>query len=107
MMEKYLRVDPGDAKQEMGDTKGYHIIFRILYRLYKYHMNVTIDADGDNAHVTHNKIRALRSYLLYMVYTSIFVDKSAYYVDGIYLRHFIDLWKINEYNQGATFLVYL
>lgn len=50
----------------------------------------------------------MRAYLLYLVVTSIFMDKSATYVGVVYLRYFDDLEKIHEYNWGeGACLVYL
>lgn len=49
----------------------------------------------------------MRAYLLYLVGTTIFVDKSATYVDVFYLRYFEDFKQIHEYNWGATCVAYL
>lgn len=38
---------------------------------------------------------------MYLVGKSIFMDKSAYYVNMVYLRYFIDFERIHEYNWGA------
>lgn len=45
--------------------------------------------------------------LVYMVYMSIFTDKSAYYVDVVYLRYLINLRRIREYNWETSCLIYL
>lgn len=50
---------------------------------------------------------ALKSYFLILVGTSIFMDKSATYVDVVYLKFFMGLEQIHEYNWGETCLVYL
>lgn len=50
---------------------------------------------------------AMRAYLLYLVGTAIFVDKSATYLDVLYLRYFEDIEQIHEYNWGPACLVYL
>lgn len=42
-----------------------------------------------------------------MVDTSMFVDRSATYVDVVYLKYFTDLTAIDEYNLGDVCLVYL
>lgn len=44
---------------------------------------------------------------MYLVDNSIFVDKSSYYVDVVYLRYFIDFKWVHEYNQETIYLVYL
>lgn len=46
---------------------------------------------------------AMRAYLLYLVGTTIFMDKSAIYVDVLYLRYFKDFKWIHEYSWGCLF----
>lgn len=46
-------------------------------------------------------------YLFFLVDTSMFVDTSATYIDVVYLKYFINLIAIHEYNWGAAYLVYL
>lgn len=41
--------------------------FRFLKRLYKYHLDAVIKADGDDVEDAYHKICVLRSYLLYML----------------------------------------
>lgn len=45
--------------------------------------------------------------MLYLVSTTIFVDKSATYVDVVYLRYFDDLERVHKYNLGPACLVYM
>lgn len=45
--------------------------------------------------------------MLYLVDTSIFMDKSATYMNVIYLQYLDDFEAIHEYNWGSTCLVYL
>lgn len=40
----------------------------------------------------------MRAYLLYLIGTAIFMDKSATYTDVIYLWYFEDFELIDEYN---------
>lgn len=107
MIMQYLGFDPDDVQHEKDDTIGCHARFEFLERLYKYHMDVEVEVDDDDAHKIYHIICALRSYLLYLVGMSMFVDKSAYYVDVVYLRYFIDLGGIHEYNWGNSYLVYM
>lgn len=44
---------------------------------------------------------------MYLVGTTIFMSKSATYVDVVYLAYFIDLKRIHEHNWGDTCLVYM
>lgn len=48
----------------------------------------------------------LRSYLIYLIGTFIFVDKGLYHVDMVYLRYCIDSEKIHEYKLETAYLVY-
>lgn len=107
MMVSYLGFDTGKAQHEIDDTRGCHARFSFMVDLYEHHLTVTVDADGDDGHVAYHKVCALRSYLLILVDTSIFMDKSATYVDAIYIRNFIDLKRTPEYNRRVSFLVYL
>lgn len=50
-------------------------------------------------HIAH----AMRAYLLYLVDTAIFMNKSATYADVVYLRYFLDFERIHEYNWGRLF----
>lgn len=61
-------------------------------------MVTTVETDGDDAQVLHHKACSYRSYLMYLVCTSILVDKCVYHVDVVYLRYFIDFKRIHEYN---------
>lgn len=63
--------------------------------------------DGDKEKAGRHKAYAMRAYLLYLVDTTLFVDKSSTYVDVLYLRYFEDSEWIHEYNQEAACLVYL
>lgn len=54
--------------------------------------------DVDAVKVEYHRQCALRCYLLFLVGTSIFVDKSEIYVDVVYLKYFIDLTMIHNYN---------
>lgn len=44
---------------------------------------------------------------LFLVDTSMFVDKNATYVDVVYLKYFIGLKAIHEYNWGTACLIYM
>lgn len=56
-----------------------------------------MDAECD-MQVEHHQTYGLRFYLLFLVGTYMFMDKSATYVDVVYLQYFIDLTTIHEYN---------
>lgn len=49
MMVTYLEVDPSDFQKEMDDTRRCHARFLFLEKLYIYHLNASVKADGDDA----------------------------------------------------------
>lgn len=107
MMVNYLGAKLEDTLKELEDTIGCHAIFGFLESQYTHHLAATMHVEGDSEHVMYHRACALRSYLLYLVGSSIFMDRSDYYLDVAYLRYFTDLKQIYEYNYGATCLIYL
>ncbi|XP_050895966.1 protein MAINTENANCE OF MERISTEMS-like [Lathyrus oleraceus] len=89
MMVEYLGANSGEAMKELDKTRGVHARFVYLKK------------------VVLHKSHALRAYMLYLVGTVIFVDKSVTYIDVIYLCYLVDFERIHEYNRGAAYLVYL
>lgn len=76
-MENYLVADSGAVQQELDAMRGAHARFSYIDELYKYHLIAEMDDEGDDEHVLLHRKCALRSYFLYLVSTTIFVDKSA------------------------------
>lgn len=75
LMVTYIGANLGDAQQEIYDTRGCHTIFSFLMKNHVKHLNVAMDAKGDDAHVTYHIICALRSYFMVFVGTTIFMTK--------------------------------
>lgn len=100
MMTVYLGVGLADALKEIEYIRGVHDRFKFLESLYAHHLTAAMQAKGDDEHVMYRK--ALRSYLTYLVGTSIFVDKSVDYVYMVYVRYFTDFEQIHEYNWRGT-----
>lgn len=65
------------------DIKLLMLDFSFLVDRYENHMVAVVGVDGDDTRVTYYRACALRSYLMVLIGTSIFVDKSATYVDVI------------------------
>lgn len=93
---QYLGVDLGDAHKEMDDTRRCHARFLFLKEFYKYHLAGEVEVNDDDALVLHHREFTLRSYLMYFFDTSIFMDNSAYYIEVVSLRYFIDFEQIHE-----------
>lgn len=66
-----------------------------------------LDAEVNDVQVEYHQQCALRCYLLFHIGTSIFVDKSATYVDVVYLKYFINITAIHEYNWRDACLVHM
>ena len=99
MMITHLGADPTKALKEVADTRDVHARFNFfLENLNKDHLQWAKDAEGDDLQVEYHQTCALRCYLLFLIDTSMFVDKSATYIDVVYLQYFIDLTTIHEYN---------
>lgn len=79
----YLGTDPKEAQKEMDDTRVCSIRFSYPKKLYIDQLAEVVEVD---AQVLHHRACALRPYLMYLVETFIFMDKSVYYVDVVYLR---------------------
>lgn len=95
-MVDYLGVDPGDAMREFAKTGGAYARFEFLKKVYTYNIHRAEEARGNDEQVRLHKVYPMRSYLLYMVGTSIFVNKSATYKYMVYLRYFKDFERIHK-----------
>lgn len=98
IMVIHLGVDSAKVVREASDTRGAHARFSFLEKLYKDHLEGVLNVEGDDVHVEYHRQCALRCYLLFLVNTSIFVDKTTTYINMVYLKYFIDLTAIHEYN---------
>lgn len=81
MMVTCLGADLSEAQIEIDTTIGAHARFPYLEKLYKYHLDMVMEAKGDDEQVLHHRQCGLRSYLMYLVDTTIFMYKSATYID--------------------------
>lgn len=103
-LQNYLRIsrillgDAGEAEQELDATRGAHAWFSYLDGLYKSNSVASVEAESDDKNVLFHIQYALRSYFIYLVDTTIFMDISLTYVDVVYVTYFTDLERIYEYN---------
>lgn len=65
---------------------------------YVDNLNATVDAATNDARVEYYRVCTLKSYVMILVGTCIFMDKSTTYVDIVYNKYFIDLERIHEFN---------
>ncbi|XP_058743160.1 protein MAIN-LIKE 1-like [Vicia villosa] len=108
-MTLYLGMDPEAADYECITTSGPHIRFTTLSRYFEHHLVAAADAEdaGDDLFTHYHRGCALRCWYMHVVGAAIFVDKSARYVDVTYLRYFMDLTTVHQWNWGAATLAYL
>ena len=85
MMVTYLDVEPTKDANEVGDTIGAHTIFNFLEELCIDHSQMALDVKVDGMLVDYHQKCSLRSYLLFLVGTSMFVEESTTYVNMVYL----------------------
>src|SRR4051812_32910528 len=107
-MADYLSMDPNMADFECIATSGAHIRFSRLKELYENHLAAAAESEeeGDGLFVEYHRGCALQCWFMFLVGIALFVDKSATYMDMTYLRYFIDLTIIHEWNwEGAIFSI--
>lgn len=80
MMVTHSGVNRTEAANEATDTRGVHARFIIWDELYKDHLQWAKEAEDDGMQADYHRTCALRCYLLFLVDTYIFVDKSATYI---------------------------
>lgn len=83
-----MGVDPKTASREMEKIIGEYARFEFLKKVYTYALLRVEKSRGDDEQMRQHRAYHMRAYLLYMVGTTIFMDKSATYVDVIYVRYF-------------------
>ncbi|GAU10078.1 hypothetical protein TSUD_423770, partial [Trifolium subterraneum] len=69
-----------------------------------------LQAESDELHadvIEQYRECTIRAFLLFLVGATIFTNKSAQYVDVIFLQYFQDLNTVNQWNWGASGLAYL
>ncbi|CAL5198435.1 unnamed protein product [Lathyrus oleraceus] len=92
---------------KMDRTRGAHARLEFVKKVYTYELQRAEKTKGDDEQERNHIVYAMRAYLLYLLGTMIFVEKSATYTDVIYLLCFEDFERIHEYNCGVACLVYL
>ncbi|XP_058766151.1 protein MAIN-LIKE 2-like [Vicia villosa] len=107
MMVIYLGADPMEAQMQCEDTRGAYVKLYWFETSYKKNLDLVDDPDGNDLLVGYHRECALRCYFLFLVGTSMFVEKNVTNVDVAYLKYFIDLTAIHEWNWGANCLAYL
>ncbi|XP_058733463.1 protein MAIN-LIKE 1-like [Vicia villosa] len=103
-MVDYLGAQLEKAYEQYSLTDGAHAKFSFLKDLYHDHLVMETDCEtrGDDFFVQYHCQCALRCYFMLLFGTSLFVDKSANYVDATYLRYFMDLDTVREWNWGPA-----
>ncbi|KAI5415224.1 hypothetical protein KIW84_040606, partial [Lathyrus oleraceus] len=79
-----------EANHKLDKAKGAHARFNYIKKIYTVELHRAHQALSDDEQVKFHKAHAMRAYILYLVDTSIFMDKSVTYTDVIYLQYFLD-----------------
>src|SRR3954462_6645199 len=106
-MTLYLGMEHEVAHFECVTTSGPHVRFTILSTYFEHHLDAVAEGEGDELFTHYHRGCALRCCYMHVVGAACFVDKSARYVDVNYLRYFMDLDTVHQWNWGAATLAYL
>ena len=98
MMVDYLGADHVEAFEPCRSTRGAHAKFSWLAILYGNNFEMAKHSDADDLWVAYHRECALRCFIMFLVGTSMLVEKSENYVDVAYLKYSIDLNSIHEWN---------
>ncbi|XP_058776933.1 uncharacterized protein LOC131651278 [Vicia villosa] len=98
------------ADYECRATSGAHIRFSSLKELYENHLVAAAESEqeGDGLFTEYHRACALKCWFMFLVDTTLFVDKSATYIDMTYLRYFIELtigWIISYFHRIHDFYI--
>ncbi|XP_058770784.1 protein MAIN-LIKE 1-like [Vicia villosa] len=100
MLVEKLGVAPQSALGEIDKTRGCHVRYSFLGQVFMNEIRRAQEDDGDPEQVTIHMRFAIRTYLLYLIGTQIFLDTSATYILFMYLRYFDDFETIHQWNWG-------
>src|SRR3954470_17501091 len=108
-MMHYLGLPHEVAHFECVTTCGPHVRFTTLSIYFEFHLDAAAKAEQEDNDLFREYHRgcALRCWYMHVVGAACFVDKSARYVDVAYLRYFIDLDTVHQWNWGSATLAYL
>ncbi|XP_058726959.1 protein MAIN-LIKE 1-like [Vicia villosa] len=108
-MMHYLGLPHEVAHLECVSTSGPHVRFNTLSLYFEFHLDAAAEAEqeGNDLFREYHRGCALRCWYMHVVGAACFVDKSARYVDVAYLRYFMDLDTVHQWNWGAATLAYL
>jgi hypothetical protein len=110
MCAEFLNFPNGLCHVEFKKMKGAHISFPKLQQLFNENLNLALEAETNGEHpntVQWYRDCTIRAFLLYLVGRTIFTNKSAQYVDVVFLPYFQDLDTVNQWNWGTSALAYL
>jgi hypothetical protein len=110
MCDTYLNFPKEDCMEEFDKMKGAHLSFQKLLQLYLDNKNFAEKALHEKEKEEDIKFYqdcAIRCFLLYLLGSTLFTNKSTQYVDVIFLTYLQDLDLIHTWNWGASGLAYL
>ncbi|CAJ2647685.1 unnamed protein product [Trifolium pratense] len=110
LVNTYLGVSESKCWEFFIDTHGPHITYGDLAFVYTTRWEEIDKAVSENRpmhEITVLRQQCIRAFLLFLVCTTIFSNRSQFYVDVVYLSYFQDLSDVNQWNWGVAALTYL
>ncbi|MCH88833.1 serine/threonine-protein phosphatase 7 long form-like protein, partial [Trifolium medium] len=110
MVNAFLGVSKKCAMDSFADLNGLYLKHTVLEAIYSDNRKNADRAVAENKPMHEIRLyreRCIRAFLLYLVSSTLFSNKSNYYVDVIYLQYFQNLTTVHEWNWGAAALVHL
>ncbi|MCI38566.1 serine/threonine-protein phosphatase 7 long form-like protein, partial [Trifolium medium] len=109
LMVELIGADLADVGWEVTTTKWAHAQFTYLKPMFRANLAAARQAEADINEVSMHlyKKYTIRVYLLFLVVTTIFSNKSKRYADVTYLQYFRDLEMVDIYAWGTIAFAYL
>jgi hypothetical protein len=111
MVSAYLGIAKPTVGGEFGKTGGKNLRFNFLQQVYVELLEKCLEMEDDGVstleEMTPVREMCVRAFCLFLVCSTIFSNKSAWYVEVVYLQFFQDLTTTHEWNWGAAALAYM
>ncbi|XP_045795352.1 protein MAIN-LIKE 1-like [Trifolium pratense] len=101
MCEEFLNFSRADCKEEFAKMKGAHIGYPKLLDIYGDNLKLALAAENNREEphvVQYYRECTVRAFLLYLICSTIFTNKSGQYADVIFLTYLQDIEQLNTWN---------
>lgn len=107
---QYLGLNRNESLAECAKIKSGRISYSWLLKIFKDYLvradEYASQPDEESAREWY-RTRCIRAFLLYLVGSTLFSDKTDHGCSVVYLKYFDDLTTINQYAWGASALAFL